>query len=931
MSTVLGNISKDNTRFTIFENEQVLTADQLNDLFNYLDVQTRLTRTRAIGVGIICGLEIGTLENRNIVVSKGAAITTDGDMLHIDDDLEFDRYQVFEDVNAKYPYFRTGNDQVVPVFELSSSQASGELPAIPLTTFEETTLTFFKDYVGILYLEDYNNDPDVCTGTDCDNKGAEAAKELKVLLVHKTNMGQLLQSIPVINKHYFALDDIRIPRVNISTTIDSFTELNASFNNALVVKEDIKTKLTKAYQVCKPMLEDEFNGTDPTTEWGALMDQHFNVSTTLNSQYVYDFCRDISFAYNETRETLFADNMMCCPDVELFPKHVLMGLVKPATIASMPESPISSPIVPPILVRPLFPSRNLGLSILRPIRFNIGSFIRRFHPIHIDIEYRHHFYESPVLNNKEGNIQQTRFCFNRINSMIRNFKIPTAQELGDVSQGIKITPSHYENRPLGERSIPFYYQYNPQLPVNLYWNYQANIRQKEDELLYYSASRYTSRLPTVAPLSFSILPYGFFRIEGHIGFDQAGAETAINNLILQHNLPFNVLCVQVERNPITIPRRPWHFPEIFLQEAIIKHRFFDNLNQAEAVNNNLKAQTANDPEAPEINLTMENFANAKNKVMSYQSMAQPDINVETFKTDVQSMVSATAEVKVRTNKYDFAQTAVPHDFVINTDIVNKVDLISDLIKQRETKKLEDLMLGNFMKQNSGLEHAGGVLRGGTFVLVYTSNDKKVVADFMLPYYVADKEVVPNPPVPKPLPLPLPGPIFDKIFKKVPIYKAEIDTLKVENNQKFGEFNKKLENSEKLFDQVVKYTPQIKLDLPNIGINPNIPATEFKFGETDLTPDVTDFREKQKVLADLPLDAPDRKEKELALVESGNNLTTKLNQPNIAGNQANATVVKSILSDIHTVTGLVQDAELKTRATEVTDLANTINKGFIFNR
>jgi hypothetical protein len=58
MGNVLANISKDNTHFTVFENDQVLTADQLNDLFNYLDVQTRLTRTRAIGVGIICGLEM---------------------------------------------------------------------------------------------------------------------------------------------------------------------------------------------------------------------------------------------------------------------------------------------------------------------------------------------------------------------------------------------------------------------------------------------------------------------------------------------------------------------------------------------------------------------------------------------------------------------------------------------------------------------------------------------------------------------------------------------------------------------------------------------------------------------------------------------------------------------------------------------------------
>lgn len=940
MSNVLDNISKDTTRFTIFENDQVLTADQLNDLFNYLDVQTRLTRTRAIGVGIICGLKIGTLENKNVVVSKGAAITTDGDMLHLDEDQEFDQYEVFDDVNAKYPYFKGDNDQVIPVFELRNSRASDALAGKLLSAFEEITATVFKDYVGVLYLEDYKNDPDICTGTDCDNKGAEAAKELKVLLVHKTNMKKLLQSMPPLNKNYFEIDDIHIPRVSIQNTLDTYAELNAAFNNALVVKEELKNKLSAAYQACKPIVEDEFDGADPTTTWNALLDQHFNVGTTIQSQYVYDFARDIGFAYNEMRETLFSGNMMCCPDVELFPKHVLLGLVQTATVSRIPDSPISSPIATPLPDRPFFGIRNPGLSLFRPIRFDIGLLIKRFTK-KIDLEYRHHFYESPVLNNKDEDILQTRFCFTRINSLIKNFKVPTAEELQNVAQSIKVTPSYFEDRPLGERSIPFYYRYDTNLPVNLYWNYKANVRKKENEILYYSASQYfalnpvLTRSPTVNPLQFSILPYNFFRVEGHIGFDQAAAETAINNLILQHNLPFNVLCVQVERIIFTIPRRPWHFPEIFLQDAIVKHRFFDSLNQAEAVNNNLKAQTANDPEAPEINLTMENFANAKTKVMSYQTIAQPDFNVESFKTDVQSMVSATAEVKVRTNRYDFAQTAVPHDFVINTDIVNKADLISDLIKQRETKKLEDLMLGNFMKQNSGLEHAGGVLRGGTFVLVYTSNDKKVVADFMLPYYVADKEVVPNPPVPKPLPLPLPGPfplpVFDKIFKKVPIYRAEIDSLKVENTQKFGEFTKKIENSEKLFDQVVKYTPQTKFDLPGTGINPNIPLNEFKFGEKDLAGDVSILRERQKILQETAADAPDRKEKETALVEAAKILTEKLNQPDIVGNQANETVVKSILSDIHTGTGLVQDVELKTRAIEVTGLANNINKGFMLNR
>ncbi|NEU10438.1 hypothetical protein GZH53_19085 [Flavihumibacter sp. R14] len=927
MSIVLNNIGKDNTRFTIFENDQVLTADQLNDLFNYLDVQTRLTRTKAIGVGIICGLEIGVSDNA-VVVSRGAAVTTDGDLLHFDNNRIFDQYELFEDGNAHYPYFKQEGGQVIPIFELKDSSAAGTLPGKDLSGFEEATGKEFKDFIGILYLEDYNNDPDICTGTDCDNKGIEAAKELKVLLVHRENMRFLLQSMPAMNSSYFALDDISIPRVRIENTINTPGGLNEAFSKVLGVKDEIKTKLGTAYKVCKTIVEDDFDDVDPTVDWSSLLDQHFNVSSTTDTQYVYDFARDISSAYNELRETLFTGNVICCPEPGIFAKHILLGLVNTVSIKSIPESPISPTRIES---RPgILSLRAISLFNFKPV-FNIGLFKSRFTRKN-DIEYRHPFYESPVLNSKEENTLQTRFCFMRINSMIKNFKIPASQGPQTIDN-LKITPSFSEDKPLGQRSIPFYYRFNRELPVNLYWSYKANVRKKEDAILSYSSAMYSSRPATINPLDFNILPNDFFRIEGHVGLEHAIAETAINNLIMRHNLPFNVLCVQVEDNISTIPRKPWHFPEIVLQDAIVKHRFFDSLNQAEVVNDSLKAQTASDPEGQDIRLTMENFSNAKARVMNHQSMALPGFDVDGFKKEVQSMISATAEVKVRTNRYDFAQTAVPHDFVINTDIVNKADLLSDLVRQREEKKRQDLILGNFMKQNPGAEHAGGVMRGGTFILVYMSSDKRVVADLMLPYYVADKEVVLNPPVPKPLPLPPPLPVpgsedfpaspFGKIFKKRPIYRDEIETMKGQNEEKFGNFAKKLEQSEKLFEQVVKYTPQREAT-PRVD-------PDFRVGGQDFKDDLSKYRERLEELEKLAADDATRPEKEAALLEEAEKLTNKLNDPAVAADADKAIVVKSVLADIHSGISQVKGAELSAKVTDLNNLTVTINKGLVRNR
>ena len=948
MGNVLADISKDNTRFTIFENDQVLTADQLNDLFNYLDVQTRLTRTRAIGIGIICGLEIGQLENKKIVVSKGSAITTDGDLLHFDTDQEFDQYEIFEDVNAKYSYFRMDNGQVTNIYVLKNSRASriDNVAGQSLSTLEQTTNTAIKDYVGVLYLENYKNDPDVCTGTDCDNKGAELVGELKVLLVHKNNMKLLLESVPAINKNYFALEgDITVPRVIVNTGIDKHQELIAAFNDSLTVKEEIRKKLSTAYQVCRLMLEDEFDGVDPTTGWSSLLDQHFNTGTTIYGQYVYDFARDISYAYNEMRETLFSDNMMCCPEVEIFPKHVLMGLVKTASVRQ-PSTLPTSPIAPPITRANIL---NIRIPFLKKIKFDIGSLIRRFHPIHIDTEYRHYFYESPILNNKDENMEQTKFCFKRIDSMIKNFKVPTAEELQNVNQSLKIIPSHFEDKPLGERSIPFYYKFDSNIPSNLYWNFKANTRRKENQILYYFSNLYSNNSSTVSPLRFNILPYNFFRVEGHIGFKYPEVEAALNNLILDNNLPINIITVQVENTLETIPNKPWFFPHLHMYEKAHQQSFLSRLDKAVAVTEELKSQDAS--------ISPDLFKSQKqNLVNNFKDVADPAFNFGNFRSSVESVVFASADIKEQTKKYAFSNSAIPHDFVNNTDILQKTDVISNIFQEHIVKKKQGLMLGNFMKQNPGLEHAGGVLRGGTFVLVYRTEDQKVVADFMLPYASVDKDVVVDPPVYKPKPIEIPRLEFPlgKLFELKPVYKIDLENA-VRDLPKLQDLDNKV-------SQIVdlKIEPKIKgineaLDSKlaiNKGEIESIKNTNFKLFDTVLTGKTNvktpnglvvagkDYSEQlerlqklQQEVEDLPNDTPDndRKPKEEALLTFTDSLLKELNTPEVLGDNNNAFAVNNILSNVHATTSIVKTKAAIKNATEVSKNAINITKGFKLNR
>ena len=68
-----------NNTYPIFEADQVLTADHLNEMFNYLEEQERWTRAKLIGSGIVCGLEVSLANSNNtVVITKGAGLTSKG-------------------------------------------------------------------------------------------------------------------------------------------------------------------------------------------------------------------------------------------------------------------------------------------------------------------------------------------------------------------------------------------------------------------------------------------------------------------------------------------------------------------------------------------------------------------------------------------------------------------------------------------------------------------------------------------------------------------------------------------------------------------------------------------------------------------------------------------------------------------------------------
>ncbi|HKJ42122.1 MAG TPA: hypothetical protein VKA27_08500, partial [Sunxiuqinia sp.] len=191
--------------FPVFEQNQVLTEEHLNAVVNYLDQQTRLSRRDLRGYGVVCGLKLSVV-NRQLNLSKGCGLTSDGDLLEWTDDTSFPNFRIFKDENANYPLFKD-----LTVYELIPT-GTKKVDQIAFRNFSQQTERKLTDFAVLLYLESYLYDPDLCTGGDCDNKGLKQIHKLRVLLVPKDVAAQH-PSLLSAGKSFFSLDKLSVQRL----------------------------------------------------------------------------------------------------------------------------------------------------------------------------------------------------------------------------------------------------------------------------------------------------------------------------------------------------------------------------------------------------------------------------------------------------------------------------------------------------------------------------------------------------------------------------------------------------------------------------------------------------------------------------------------------------------------------------------------------
>lgn len=504
MATKLNTITTQYHSYTV---DQVLTHYQLNETIDYFEDQDRLSRVFLLGTGIACGFKVSLSAVKDaITISQGNGITTDGDLIKLvkasDNEVEkirtkqklskinfsnitYKSYTLFTDSDAKYPPFRNG-DTLIPIFEILPMKADGS-PDIKSNQFPLSSFPSIENFVVVLYLESYPKEAAKCSGIDCDNQGIEEVNNLRVLLIQKSDVDTYVNQNDTIWKEFNeddadlnSLPEIRLKRVMLNK-INSSSDLNKAYNRIIFSQSEELRKAFLRLISSSPKFRRSFIFSDINKFFSLFKEEKDDV------QYRYDLLKDLIDTYAEIKELVNHTNVLCNPDINAFPKHLLLGLTK----SSNEEKDL----------------------------------------------YRHSFYKSHILSDDVENSDRIQSLLLRFLYMLKEF------DLRIQTDDVIITPSNL-NVPLGKKAIPVYYN----LPKQLirYWDYDKSKVYKEKNNLSYHKSLLSDEDYIKNPLSYNLEPYNFFRIEDVHGKEYKRAFSEIDKLRLSNGLNFDIQCLSID-------------------------------------------------------------------------------------------------------------------------------------------------------------------------------------------------------------------------------------------------------------------------------------------------------------------------------------------------------------------------------------------------
>jgi hypothetical protein len=704
----LDTIDTLDTDYSVFERDQVLTEKDLNSVSSYFDVQDRLTRVELLGVGLVGGLR-PALSGTSIKVGKGLGLTTDGDLLFLNAETVYDGVKPYDENAPFYGPFYTGSgstQSMLTLWELLKPEDSDPLKN-PLSVLPGN----LNGYVVVIYMENYQQDHDLCTAADCDNMGITVTHTPRMLLVQQADVAKLAGSQPTLAQKALLLPRLAADRPAINGALTTTSALLTLFlNTCKNIHGKLIATLGELHKQVPVLTLDLFGG-DPGPGWISRLIgiQTSFASNTNGVQYYYDFLKDVAETWNAMRDALLDSDGTLCPDLNAFPKHLLLGAL---------GNPTAS---------------------------------------------RTGFYPSPLIGDGSGHFDHARFLAGKLHALINTFALPATSPAPDIV----VTPSRGELYGLEERAIPYYYDANSAFPLLVNWNWKKAKRGTSGEITAYWAAALGAGPTAQSPLTGQIGGYDFFRIEGLLGQDLDAVMDKLEAEIAAHNLPFSVRAVLLHNGIGPIKRKPKiRYNDLHRLHKLIRTDVDSEMQKAESFSVEFK----NRIKSAAQNKQFDNETTKANKADQYYSDISAAIGegrktfasktYTAFKADKQwsaqheKMVKTAGSFKQEFGDVSRTDYTTPLDGAIVSNHRNWLDWIDVLIDDKDKKADERLLFGAYLKTHPGLEHSGGVARGGTFVVVYNDN-AKVVADFALPYREAEPvEAEPEEPTMTYLPPPI---------------------------------------------------------------------------------------------------------------------------------------------------------------------------------
>ena len=700
------------TDYAVFERDQVLTERQLNSITEYLDDQNRLSRTQLLGIGIVGGLW-PSLQNNQLTVSAGVGVTSDGDLIGLRQDTVFDRWRPYDESAPAYDSFYI-EGSMVAVIELLAKGSKQE----------GQSLSALKDQLQnqllIGFMESYENDPDLCTGGDCDNRGRTARNTQRFLLIDQA-LGLRLFGDSVLQTGASLaaqLPRVRTARPNLGTGNDAKVDISSAEQFASRYRSATQAtfkSLAEAIAVLQKALKKNRSADLPdTANWPGWIQRRLDSvgQTAAGIQYLHAHAKDLASAWNALRAALHADNTVLAPSPDVFPKHLLLGpLAEPAALRT-------------------------------------GCYPAPW----------------PVRGGSER--QRVQQWMKLFGALLESFALPQAGT-------VKITPSRRELSPLAERAIPIYYQANAGLRT--LWNRCRMDSGNLEEPWGYHWMPTPEKAAPEDPFNDDQGGTDFYRIEGFLGQNAATAEIAVQKLVRQRNLPIAVMSALAHNERRWILRPPifkktgLHSLHYLLRQDIANdlkdniaynERLIADVRQAQSnwsSDENLKAKASSYTFVQHASLTVDYtqpLESAKAKLQtttaeltgtaanpgpltarSYKSFTAQNTTVS---EKLNSAVLSAATAKTSIGQVARSDMISPLDILAGSKSRLWVDWLGDILKKREDDAKDRLLLSNLLNEHPGLEHAGGGTPGGTFVLVYDDSGK-VIGDLMLPYWLDDND------------------------------------------------------------------------------------------------------------------------------------------------------------------------------------------------